>query len=252
MSQAALACNAEMSPKHLSFLETGRSQPSRQMLLRLASCLRVPLRDRNELLAAAGFAPMFHSSPLDAPALDVVRGHVDLLLATHEPYPALVMNRHWTMVTANRAVARLVAGVEPMLLRPPVNLARLFLHPAGLAPRIVNLAQWRGHIIERLRQQIESSEDTVLTDLLEEIHDYPSPGSDHLTPGMAATPLRLATYGGILAFLNTTTTFAAPFDITVAELTIEAFLPADTGTAAIMRRGAASGEDEAALEEAVA
>jgi transcriptional regulator with XRE-family HTH domain len=247
MSQFDLACGAEISTKHLRVLETGQSRPSRQMVLRLAACLQVPLRDRNILLAAAGYSPTFNAHPFDAPALDIVRRNVEVMLATQEPNPALVMDRHWTMLTANRAVAHLVAGAEPMLLRPPVNITRLFLHPAGLAPRIVNLAQWRACLIERLRRQIEVSLDPMLIDLLEEVRDYPSPcaGADQPEDLTVAIPLRLATFDGVLSFFNTTTAFATPLDITVAELTIEAFLPADPETAVIMRRVAQADEPRA-------
>jgi transcriptional regulator with XRE-family HTH domain len=246
MSQFDLASDAEISTRHLCFLETGRSQPSREMLLRLATCLQVPLRDRNALLCAAGFAPMFEERAFNAPALDAVRRSVEILLATHEPNPALVVDRHWTMLTANRAVANLVAGAEPMLLRPPVNVLRLFLHPAGLASRIVNLAQWRAHVVERLRRQIDCSGDPALMDLLEEVRDYPSPcavaDADQLEGEMVATPFRLATFDGVLSFFGTTTSFGPAADITVAELTIEAFLPADAETTAIMRRSAEADE----------
>ncbi len=238
MSQFDLACGAEISTKHLSFLETGRSRPTRDMLLRLANCLQVPLRDCNVLLQAGGFPPAFSENGLSAPALDIVRRNVETILAAHEPNPALAVDRHWTMLTANRAVAHLVAGAEPALLRPPVNLLRLFLHPAGLASRIVNLGQWRDHVIERLRRQIDRGFDPLLTDLLEEIRDYPGPGGSHPnqpTGEMAAIPFRLATIDGVLSFLCTRTVFTAPLDITLAELTIEAFLPADAETVAIMR-----------------
>jgi len=202
MSQFDLACAAEISTKHLSLLETGRSRPSRQMMLRLATTLQVPLRDRNALLAAAGFATTFQEHPFNAPALDVVRRNVESLLATHAPNPALAVDRHWTMLTANRAVAHLVAGAEPMLLRPPVNVLRLFLHPAGLASRIVNLAQWRAHTIERLRRQIDASGDPVLTDLLEEVRDYTSHGTDRPEDDAVALPLQLAT---LTAFCRSST-----------------------------------------------
>jgi transcriptional regulator with XRE-family HTH domain len=251
MSQFDLACAAEISTRHLSFLETGRSRPSRQMMLRLATTLQVPLRDRNALLAAAGFATTFQEHPFNAPALDVVRRNVESLLATHAPNPALAVDRHWTMLTANRAVAHLVAGAEPMLLRPPVNVVRLFLHPAGLASRIVNLAQWRAHTIERLRRQIDASGDPVLTDLLEEVRDYTSHGTDRPEDDAVALPLRLATFDGVLSFFNTTTSFATPLDITVAELTVETFLPADLETAAIMRRVSAGDETRFAAAQPV-
>jgi transcriptional regulator with XRE-family HTH domain len=244
MSQLQLACDAEISTKHLSFLETGRARPSRQMVLHLAACLDVPLRDRNLLLGAAGFAPVFQQRSFSDPALAVVRRNVEIVLAAYDPYPALAVDRHWTMLAANRAVAHLVAGADSTLLRPPVNVLRLTLHPAGLAPRIVNLAQWRAHVIARLRREIDVSGDAVLMDLLEELRDYPglrgtgAPEPDD-TGGMLAIPFRLATIDGTLSFYSTTTLFGTPADITVAELAIEAFLPADAETAEVIRRLAA-------------
>jgi hypothetical protein len=181
MSQLNLACDAEISSKQLSLMETGWLRPSREVLLHLATCLGMPLRDKNALLSAAGIAPLFEERAFNAPALDIVRRAVEVVLAAHDPYPALVVDRHWTMLSANRAVAHLVAGAEPMLLRPPVNVVRLLLHPAGLASRIVNLTQWRAHVIARLRRQIDLSSDLLLMDLLEEIRDYPSP-RDNASP----------------------------------------------------------------------
>jgi transcriptional regulator with XRE-family HTH domain len=248
MSQLDLACDADISTKHLSFLETGRSKPSRQMLLHLAACLDVPLRDRNVLLRAAGFATMFQERPFNEPALDQVRRNVEIVLAAHDPYPALAVDRHWTLLAANRAVAHLVAGADPTLLRPPVNVLRLSLHPAGLASRIVNLAQWRAHVIARLRRQIDVSGDALLMDLLEELRDYPFPNTTgpvaHEDESeMIAIPFQLATIDGVLSFFSTTTLFGTPIDITVSELAIEAFLPADSATAEIMRRVAETRQD---------
>ncbi len=246
MSQFDLACDAEISAKHLSFLETGRSRPSRQMLLHLANYLDMPLRDRNVLLGAVGFPPVFQERAFSEPALGLIRRNVEVVLAAYNPYPALAVDRHWTLLAANRAVTHLVSGADHTLLRPPVNVLRLSLHPAGLAPRIVNLPQWRAHVIARLRRQIDLSGDAVLMDLLEELRDYPSPrgiswpSSDDDT-GMIAIPFRLATIDGVLSFFGTTTLFGTPVDITVSELTIEAFLPADTETNEIMRRVAHHG-----------
>jgi transcriptional regulator with XRE-family HTH domain len=241
MSQLDLACDAEISTKHLSFLETGRAKPSRQMVLHLAGCLDIPLRERNVLLGAAGFAPMFQERSFEEPALDIVRRNVETVLAAYDPNPALAVDRHWTMLAANRAVAHLVAGAEPSLLRPPVNVLRLSMHPAGLASRIVNLPQWRGHVIARLRRQIDVSGDAALMDLLDEVRDYPSPRGTAVMKaeeesGMIAIPFRLATIDGVLSFFSTTTLFGTPVDITVSELAIEAFLPADAETAEVMRR----------------
>lgn len=251
MSQLDLACDAEISTKHLSFLETGRSKPSRQMVLHLAGCLDVPLRDRNVMLTAAGFATVFQERSFNEPALDLVRRNVETVLAAYDPYPALAVDRHWTMLAANRAVAHLVAGAEPSLLRPPVNVLRLSLHPAGLASRIVNLAQWRAHVVARLRRQIDVSGDVGLSDLLEELRDYPGPrgagpAEEH---DQIAVPFRLATIDGELSFFSTTTMFGTPVDITVSELAIEAFLPADAQTAEIMRRVARPAEVREDLRE---
>ena len=251
MSQLDLACDADISTKHLSFLETGRSKPSRQMLLHLAACLEVPLRDRNVMLCAAGFAPTFQERAFDEPALGLIRRNVEIVLGAHDPNPAFAVDRHWIMLAANRAVAHLVRGAEPTLLRPPVNVLRLSLHPGGLANRIVNLAQWRAHVIARLRRQIDTTGDAELSDLLEELRDYPCPPGPRLPStappppddsAMIAIPFRLATIDGVLSFFSTTTLFGTPVDITVSELAIEAFLPADAETAETMRRLAAQAD----------
>ena len=236
-SQLALAYDAEISPKHLSFVESGRSQPSRDMVLRLAERLEVPLRERNKLLLAAGFAPVFKERTLEHPDLANVRRAIDLVLAGHQPYPALAIDRHWTLVAANNAVAPLLAGAAPALLQPPVNVLRLSLHPEGLAPRIANLAQWRSHLFARLRQQIDFSADPALMDLLEELRKYPalSSGGEGNPSDDAAThmvvPLRLVTERGTLAFISTTMIFGTPVDVTSSELAIESFFPADAATA---------------------
>jgi transcriptional regulator with XRE-family HTH domain len=243
MSQLELALEAEISTKHLSFLETGRSQPSRDMVLNLAERLEVPLRERNVLLLAAGYAPVFRERPLADPALQAARSAVDLVLQGHEPYPALAVDRHWTMVAANRAVGRLLGGAAATLLRPPVNVLRLSLHPDGLAPRIANLAEWRAHLIERLRRQVEASADAVLTDLLGELSAYPAPRRPRSAPSAddqnyagVVVPLRLVVDGGVLSFFSTTTVFGTPVDITLAELALESFFPADAATAEALRR----------------
>ncbi len=243
MSQLDLACDANISAKHVSFLESGRSNPSRAMLLLLAECLDVPLRTKNAMLIAAGHTAAFKQRDFTAPAMAVARRTVESLLAAHDPNPAMVIDHHWTVLCTNKAVANLVAGAEPILLRPPVNLLRLMLHPAGLASRIVNLAEWRGHIAARLRREIDLTGDTGLTDLLEEIRDYPCPrgapfGSVGFDGGSVAIPFQLVTIDGTLSFFNTTTRFTTPTDITLAELAIEAFLPADQETIDIMRRSA--------------
>jgi transcriptional regulator with XRE-family HTH domain len=240
MSQLDLALEADISTKHLSFLETGRALPSREMVLKLAERLDVPLRERNVLLVSAGFAPVFPERKLDDPALDQARKAVDLVLAGHEPYPALAVDRHWTLVAANRAIPPLLAGAEPGLLKPPVNVLRLSLHPAGLAPRIANLPEWRGHLLDRLRRQIELTADPVLAALMEELRGYPAPISrrPHSTSDYAGVvvPLRLVHAGGTLALISTTTVFGTPVDITLSELALETFFPADPATAEALRR----------------
>ncbi|MBI1777895.1 MAG: helix-turn-helix transcriptional regulator [Proteobacteria bacterium] len=242
LSQLDLALEAEISTKHLSFLETGRAQPSRDMVLHLAERLEVPLRDRNQLLAAAGFAPVFPERRLDDPALAQARKAVDLVLAGHEPFPALAVDRHWTLVAANKIVPLLLAGVDPMLLQPPVNVLRLSLHEAGLAPRIVNLAEWRQHLIERLRRQVELSADRVLAELLGELRDYKMRGTRPSRPmngrefAGVVIPFQLAVEGGVLSFFSTTTIFGTPVDITLSELALEAFFPADAATALALRQ----------------
>jgi transcriptional regulator with XRE-family HTH domain len=242
LSQLDLACEAEISTRHLSFLETGRSLPSREMALRLAERLDVPLRERNMLLVAAGYAPAFPERPLDDPALQQARKAVDLVLAGHEPYPALAIDRHWTLIAFNKAVPPLMAGADPSLLRPPINVLRLSLHPAGLAPRIANLAEWRSHLIDRLRRQIEVSADPVLEDLLKELCGYPAPGpasgegaSDNEEYAGVAVPFRLVTEQGVLSFISATTIFGTPVDITLSELAVESFFPADAATAKALR-----------------
>ena len=239
LSQLALACEAEISPRHLSFVETGRAQPSREMVLRLAERLDVPLRDRNALLVAAGFAPVYRERSLDDPALGAARAAIDIVLAGHEPYPALAIDRHWHLVSHNRALMPLLGGVAPHLLGPPINVLRLSLHPDGVLPRIVNGAEWRGHILERLRRQVAATGDATLRALLEELRRYPTPGEDRRTsvfePGGVLVPLTIRTEAGELSFVSTTTVFGTPMDVTLSELAIESFFPADAATAASLR-----------------
>jgi len=240
MSQLDLACEAEISTRHLSFVESGRSTPSRDMVLHLAERLDVPLRARNGLLNAAGYAPVFPERRLDDPALTEARQAIDLVLTGHEPHPALAIDCHWGMIAANAAVAPLVANVDAALMRPPVNVMRLSLHPSGLAPRIVNFTEWRAHLLERLRQQIETSADPVLIDLLAELRSYSVSGSEATDTASrdfaaVAMPFRLATDAGTLSFFSTTTVFGTPIDITLSELALECFYPADRVTAEAMR-----------------
>jgi transcriptional regulator with XRE-family HTH domain len=243
MSQLDLALETEISTRHLSFLETGRSLPSREMVIRLAERLEVPLRDRNTLLIAAGYAPVFPERSLEDPALQAARKAIDLLLAGHEPYPALAIDRHWTLITTNKAVAPLLGGVDPLLLQPPINVLRLSLHPQGLAPQIANLPEWRSHLLARLRRQIEVSADPVLEELLSELSGYTIPegnGANATAEGgeyaWVVVPFRFVTELGTLSFFSTTTIFGTPIDITLSELAIESFFPADAETAKILRR----------------
>ena len=242
LSQEGLAQEAAVSTRHLSFVETGRSLPSREMVLRLAERLQVPLRERNALLVAAGYAPMYRERPLDDPALAPARQAVELILRGHEPHPALAVDRHWNLLAANRVVPLLLAGASPALLQPPVNVLRLSLHPQGLAARILNLAQWREHLFERLQQQIQATADAQLGALLEELRNYPVPdgactmrlGGEHV--GVAMPLLFQPLQGPALHLISTTTVFGSPVDVTLQELALETFFPADAATAAAIRQ----------------
>lgn len=241
LSQLEFALEADISQRHLSFIESGRSSPSREMLMHLAERLGVPLRERNPMLLAAGFAPVFPERKLDDPALAPARRAIDMVLKGHEPFPALAIDRHWTLVAANAAVAPLLAGIADVsLTNPPVNVLRLSLHPDGLAPRILNLPEWRNHLLERLRQQISATGDPVLVELLKEFSAYPAPAAQK--PATAdrdfagiAVPLELITEAGRLSFLSTTTVFGTPVDVTLSELAIESFFPADQQTAEALK-----------------
>lgn len=242
MSQLLLASEADISTRHLSFVESGRALPSREMLMHLAERLEVPLRARNALLIAAGYAPLFRERPLADPQLSAARDAVDMVLKGHEPYPALAIDRHWTIVAANRALAPLIADAQPALLAAPVNALRLSLHPDGIAPSIVNWHSWRTHLLARLQRQIEVCGDPVLAALHDELAAYPPPcGAGHAAPdegtdlNQIAVPLRLNTKLGVLSFYSTTTVFGTPVDITLSELAIEAFFPADAQTADALR-----------------
>ncbi len=241
LSQLDLALDAGISARHLSFVETGKSLPSRAMVLRLAERLEVPLREQNLMLLAAGYAPAFPERPFDAPSLASARRAVETVLTAHEPFPALAVDRHWTMVAANRAVAPLIAGVDPALVAAPCNVLRLSLHPDGLQRRIRNLAAWRAHILARLHRQVEATADAGLSALMEELRAYPlprgAPGRTTTTVdgGEVCVPFVLDTEHGPLSFLSTTTVFGTPVDVTLAEIAVEAFLPADAETAAALR-----------------
>jgi transcriptional regulator with XRE-family HTH domain len=244
LSQLALALEAEVSTRHLSFLETGRARPSREMLLRLAERLDVPLRERNTMLLAAGFAPAYPERDLDDPALGAARAAIDQVLTGHEPFPALAVDRFWTLLAANRVVPALLTGVAPDLLQPPINVLRLSLHPDGLAQRIANLPEWRAHLLARLSRQVERTADPRLSALLEELRDFAgdrgTAGADDPDLGDAlasvAVPLRLDTEHGTLSLISTTMVFGTPVDVTLSELAIEAFFPADAATADLLRQ----------------
>ena len=233
LSQLDLSNEAGVSTRHLSFVETGRARPSREMVLHLAERLEVPRRERNHLLLAAGFAPAFHQRGLDDPEMAAVREAIELVLAGYEPYPAVAVDRSWCLVAGNRSVGLLTEGVAPELLEPPANVLRLSLHPHGMAPRIANLAEWRGHVLHRLSREADISGAEELHALHEELLGYPG-GLEPAPANAIAVPLRLHHGSGELAFLSTVTTFGTAIDITVAELSIEAFLPADAATAGTM------------------
>jgi transcriptional regulator with XRE-family HTH domain len=238
LSQMDLAADAGVSTRHLSFVETGRSRPSPGMLLQLADRLDVPLRDRNHLLLAAGYAPLYDQHELDDPEMEPVRDALRLILDGHDPYPAIVVDRAWEMLAANRAVDLLTAGVAPELLEPPVNVLRVSLHPEGVAPRIANLGEWRAHLLERLGRQIALSGDPALETLLDELRGYPAPDHDaapHHPGHPIAVPLRLRTEAGELAFISTVATFGTAVEVTASELSIESFFPADRVTAETVR-----------------
>jgi transcriptional regulator with XRE-family HTH domain len=245
VSQLDLACMGEVSTRHLSFLETGRAQPSREMVLHLAEQLEVPLRDRNTLLTSAGYAAVFRERPLGDPGMRPALRAVEAIIQGHMPYPALAVDRHWTLMAANEAMPRMLVGVDPALMQPPVNVLRVALHPSGLAPRTINLAQWRAHLLERLRRQAEASADPVLLALLEELRGYPAPRSARIVQeapdyGGMVVPFELATDAGTMTFLSTTTVFGTPVDITLSELALECFYPANEVTAEMLRRHAVS------------
>jgi transcriptional regulator with XRE-family HTH domain len=239
LSQLDLAGDAEISARHLSFVETGRSAPSREMVLRLAERLEVPLRERNVLLVAAGFAPAFPQRSLDDPALKSARAAIDLVLRAHEPNPALAVDRYWNLVSANRMVMPLLEGIPARLLGQPFNVLRLSFHPEALAARTVNLAEWCGHLLERLHRQCEASADPELIRLY--LKAFPIPArSGPLSADTVAIPFKMRLNGEVLSFFSTTMMFGTPVDITLSELVLETFFPADDLTAERMRRMAAS------------
>jgi transcriptional regulator with XRE-family HTH domain len=236
LSQLNLAGQAEISARHLSFLETGRAQPSREMVLRLAEQLEIPIRERNVLLVAAGFAPTFPERPIDDPMLAPASNAITLTLEAHKPYPAFALDRRWRIVASNGALPQLFEGIADELLVAPVNAMRLSLHPRGLAPRIANLAQWRAHLLHRLRRQIDLTADVALIDLQRELLGYPTP-PEHLGPRVdhPMIPLQVQVAGRLLSLFSTTMIFGTAADVTLSEIALEFFFPADEQTAAKVR-----------------
>ncbi|MFG3386993.1 helix-turn-helix domain-containing protein [Streptomyces rochei] len=235
VSQLELALRADSSARHISFIETGRSRPSEEMVLRLAEHLDVPVRERNALLLAAGYAPHYPETPLDDPALDALREGMERLIRGYEPYPALVVDATYRVLAANRGILMLLDGLPEHLLQPPVNAMRLTLHPEGLAPRIRNLREWRGHLLEQMRRQIALHRSEPLRALYEEVAAYPVPesgaGEEPAQPvPYFALPMQIEHEGRTLSFISSISTFNTPMDVTVAELAIETLLPADPAT----------------------
>lgn len=238
LSQMNLALQAQVSTRHLSFVETGRSKPSREMILRLAEQLELPLRERNHLLLAGGYAPVYTESALDSPHMAAVRRAVRQLMTSHEPYPAVVVDRFWNLVDGNSSIGLFTAGCAPWLLQPPANALRISLHPDGMASRIVNLGEWRAHLLSGVRQQAALTRDPEICELYEELRSYSGaqsePDVEVPGPGSIFVPLRVRHQGRELAFFSTVATFGTPLDITMAELAIESFFPADEDTRAFL------------------
>jgi len=244
LSQLDLAGDAGVSTRHLSFVETGRAHPSRDMLLHLSEQLEVPVRERNVLLVAAGYAPIFPERPLADPALAPARAAIDLVLERQKPYPAFALDRHWRIVASNAALPELYEGVAADLLEPPINAMRLSLHPNGLAPRIVNFGEWRAHLLHRLRHQVELTADARLIELLREVAGYHAGSALPVPPARLdneiAIPFRIRLAGDVLSFLSMTTVFGTPVDVMLSELALEFFFPADDATAVAVQRLAAA------------
>ncbi|MEW2359409.1 helix-turn-helix transcriptional regulator [Spirillospora sp. NPDC029432] len=239
LSQLELASGAEVSTRHLSFVETGRSAPSRDMVLRLAEHLEVPLRDRNLLLVSAGYAPVYAETPIEEPRMDSVRAALRQVLRGHEPYPAVVVDRFWNLIDANQAAGFFMEGAPPELLEPPLNVLKLSMHPDGMARNIVNLGEWRAHMIDRVRRHVALTADAALAQLYRELRDFPGPEAATAPTGQEVViPLRIRYGDRTLSFFSTIATFGTPVDITVAELAIESFYPADPATADFLRERA--------------
>jgi transcriptional regulator with XRE-family HTH domain len=242
LTQLDLALQAGISARHLSFLETGRAQPSRDMLSRLAEQLNIPRRERNELFAAAGLAPVFPERPLTDPTMAAARKAIDLIVSGHRPFPAFAIDRHWVLIASNGVLTPFLGSISPELLQAPVNSMRLTLHPEGLGSRLADYDEWRGHVLEKLRRQIAASADAVLIELYNEVKSYrtPIPPRARARPWAEhggeplVLPFRLVTDAGLLSFFTTTTVFGSPLDVTLEELSIELFYPADAETAGVL------------------
>ncbi|MEU5211569.1 helix-turn-helix transcriptional regulator [Streptomyces sp. NPDC020742] len=240
ISQLELALRADSSARHISFIETGRSRPSQEMVLRLAEHLDVPVRERNALLIAAGYAPTFPETPLDDPAMAALRTGMERLLTGYEPFPALVVDGVYDVQAANRGITLLLEGVDHSLLRPPLNAMRITLHPDGLAPRIRNFREWRAHLLAQMDRQLALMRSAPLRALYDEVSGYPlPPGGREEAAGSGqapfALPMRIEHHGTVLSFISTIATFNTPMDVTVSELALETFLPADPETAAYLQ-----------------
>jgi transcriptional regulator with XRE-family HTH domain len=242
LSQLQLAMTSGVSSRHVSFVESGRARPSREMLLHLATVLEVPLREQNVLLLAAGYSPSYPESSLDAPQMAQVREALDGLLGAHDPFPAVVVDRNWNVVLANASAITLVADIDGELLRPPINVMRATLHPAGLAPRIENFEEYSAHLLERLRRQIVVTGDPGLEELLGEIAGYPrvcgATGEARLDPNDVVLPVRIRVGTKLLSFFTMVSTLGTALDVTLADLAVESFFPADAETRTLVHEGA--------------
>lgn len=240
LSQMALSLEAGISQRHMSFLETGRAQPSRELVLRLGEEMSLSLRDRNSMLLSAGFAPLYQHRSFEEPGMAAASAAVQRVLAGQHPHPALAIDRHWNMLAANGAVGVLLEGLSDALMAPPVNVLRISLHPHGLAPRILNFGEWRAHVLARLKHQVSVSADAELDRLHDEIRAYPiPPGSKRASHDVSANeivvPLRMSSSAGPLSFISTTTVFGTAVDVALSEIAIETFFPADEETTGAMR-----------------
>jgi transcriptional regulator with XRE-family HTH domain len=240
LSQLELSLEADISARHLSFVETGRSRPSREIIVRLSESLQVPLRERNALLLAAGYAPLYGERPLQSPEMEPVREALERFLRAHEPYPAVVVDRHHNLVSANDALSAITAGCAPHLLEPPANAIRIALHPEGMAPRTINLGEWSAHLLSRVRREAAVTGDRQLEALYQEACSYPGvhaePAAGECADPEIVVPLELLEGERTLSFISTIATFGTAVDVTLSELSIEAFYPANAQTAMRMLR----------------